>query len=131
MSQENMGIVRGLYEQWNRTGGVPPLDAISSDIEVEFVGGILNGKYRGHPGLAQALDAFWSSFDESRIDVESCRASGDDVLVTLRYFGRGKASGIEVTAPGWHVWTVEEGKAVRWLVFGDEQEALEAAGLQE
>ena len=53
------------------------------------------------------------------------------MLVTLRYFGRGKASGVEVAAPGWHVWTVQEGKAVRWLVFGTEEEALEAAGLRE
>ena len=48
MSEENVEIVRGLYEAWNRTGGVPPRDAISSDIEVEFTGGILTGKYRGH-----------------------------------------------------------------------------------
>lgn len=124
-----MEIVRGLYEAWNRSDGVPPRDAISSDIEVELMGGILKGKYRGHAGLDQALDAFWRYFEESRIDVESCRASGDDVLVSLRYFARGKASGIEVTAPGWHLWTVQEGKAVRWLVFGDERAALEAAGL--
>lgn len=75
------------------------------------MGGILNGKYRGHAGLEQALDAFWGYFEESRIDVESCRASGEDVLVTLRYFARGKASGIEVAAPGWHVWTVQDGRA--------------------
>ena len=111
MSEGNVELVRGLYETWNRTGGVPPRDAISSDIEVEFVGGILNGKYRGHAGLDQALDAFWGYFEESRIDVESCRASGDEVLVTLHYFARGKASGIEVAAPGWHLWTVQDGKA--------------------
>jgi hypothetical protein len=131
MSEENAGIVRRLYETWNLTRGVPPLDPIDPDIDVEFRGGILDGKYRGYAGLAEALDTFWSSFDESRIDVESCVANGDDVLVTLRYFARGKASGVEVDAPGWHVWTVRSGKAVRWLVFGTEREALEAAGLQE
>jgi ketosteroid isomerase-like protein len=131
MSEENVEVVRRLYARWNQTHGVPPLDSIDPDIDVEFRGGILDGKYRGHAGVTEALETFWSSFDESRIDVESCVASGDDVLVRLRYFARGKASGVEVDAPGWHVWTVRDGKAVRWLVLGTEREALEAAGLSE
>jgi ketosteroid isomerase-like protein len=131
MSEENVKVVRCLYDTWNRTGGEPQWDLIDPDIEVEFKGGILIGKYHGHAGLDQALDAFWSSFDESRIEVESCGASGEDVLVTLRYFARGKASGIKVAAAGWHLWTVQGGKAVRWLVFGTQEEAVEAAGLRE
>jgi hypothetical protein len=63
--------------------------------------------------------------------VESCVPNGDNVLVRLRYFARGKTSGVDVDAPGWHVWTVRSGKVVRWLVFGTEREALEAAGLSE
>jgi ketosteroid isomerase-like protein len=131
MSEENVEIVRRLYEAWNQTRGVPPMDRIDADIDVEFRGGILDGRYRGRAGLTRALETFWSSFDQSRIDVETCTASGDDVLVALRYFARGKASGVDVDAPGWHVWTLRNGKAVRWLVLGTEREALKAAGLSE
>jgi ketosteroid isomerase-like protein len=131
MSKENVEIVRGLYETWNRTGGVPPWSSIDADIEVEFTGGILKGRYRGHAGMTEALESFWGYFGEARIDVEDYRASGDVVLVTLRYFARGKASGIGVDMPGWHLWTIQEGKAVRWLVVGTREEAVEAAGLSD
>lgn len=132
MSQENAEIVRSLYERWNRSGGDVTMELIDPDIEVEFVGGILNGAYRGHDGLSEALESFWGYFDESRIDVEDCVATGDDdVVVAVRYFARGKASGVEVEARGGHVWTLREGKAVRWQVFGTKAEALEAAGRRE
>jgi ketosteroid isomerase-like protein len=115
MSQENVEVVQRLYEAWNR--GDVTLDSIDPDIEVEFAGGILKGTYRGHAGLTEALDSFWTSFEESRIDVESFEPSGDDVFVTLRYFARGKTSGIEVNASGRHIWTVREGRCVRWLIL--------------
>jgi ketosteroid isomerase-like protein len=115
MSQENVEIVQGLYEAWNR--GNLMWDSIDPDIEVKFAGGILKGTYRGRAGLTEALDLFWTSFEESRIDVESFERSGDDVLVTLRYFARGKTSGMEVNASGRHIWTVLEGRCVRWLIL--------------
>ncbi len=31
--------------------------------------------------------------------------------------------------PAWHVWSLREGKAVRWLVLHTKQVALEAVGL--
>ena len=129
VSNENEQIVRGLYETWNRTGGVPAWDSIDPEIEVEFTGGLLKGKYRGHDGLSEVLDSFWGYFDESSIEVESCLQRGDEVFVTLRYFARGLASGVNVDAHGCHVWTLREGKAVRWLIFGTRDEALRALGV--
>ena len=119
MSQKNVEIVQHLYEGWNR--GDVLWDWIDPDIEVEFAGGILKGKYRGHAGLTEALDSFWASFEKSRIDVESFEPSGDQVLVNLRYFARGKTSGIEVNASGRHIWTLREGRCVRWLILDGAQ----------
>jgi ketosteroid isomerase-like protein len=132
MSQENVEIVRSLYDTWNGSGGAVPMERIDPGIEVEMVGGMLNGSYRGHAGLSEALDSFWDYFDESRIDVEDCLAADDDVVVVaVRYVGRGKTSGVEVDARGGHVWTLRAGRVVRWQVFGTKQEALKAAGLRE
>ena len=131
MSQENVKIVRSLYERWNRSGGAVHMERIDPGIEVEMVGGMLNGSYRGHAGLSEALDSFWDYFDESRIDVEDCLEVDDDVVVAVRYIGRGKTSGVEVDARGGHVWTLRAGRVVRWQVFGTKAEALEAAGLRE
>jgi ketosteroid isomerase-like protein len=129
MSNENVEMVRSMYERWNRSGGVPVLELIDPRIEVDVVGGLGYGTYRGHAGLSDVLEAFWGAFQDHRIEVEECLAAGDDVVVTAHYYGRGKTSGVEVDMRHWHVWTLRDGKAVRWRVLDTRAEALEAAGL--
>ena len=130
MSQENVEIVRAMYESWNRTGGVPALQLewIDSGIEVDLP---RVDTYRGHDGFADALESFWDSFEDHHIEIEECVPTGDDVVLTVHYFGRGKSSGVEVDMRHWHVWTMRDGKAVCWRVFDTRVEALEAAGLSE
>ncbi len=77
------------------------------------------------------LGAFWAEFEAQRIEIEEAMAAGSDVVVGVRFYGRGKRSGLEIDAPAWHVWSLREGKAVRWRLFRTKQEALEAAGLSE
>jgi ketosteroid isomerase-like protein len=132
MSQENTEIVRRLYEVWNRSGGVPALELIDPEIEVEAVDDTdLGGAYRGHAGFSKLLEATWGNFEDHRTEVEECLPRGDDVFVAVHYYGRGKGSGAEVDARGWQVWTLRDGKAVRWRIFSTRNEALEAAGLSE
>ena len=58
--------------------------------------------------------------------------AGDHVVALIRTGGRGKASGVEVSAHVWNVWTLRDGKAVEWTYFGDDKAAaLESAGLAE
>src|SRR3954454_11672623 len=63
-----------------------------------------------------------------RIELEDCIAAGEDVVATVHYYGRGKASGAEVDMRHWHVWTFRERKIVRWRVFNTREESLEAVG---
>ena len=58
--------------------------------------------------------------------------AGDKVLAFVRVSGRGHASGVEVEADTWAVWTFRDGKRVEWTYFGDDRaSALKAVGLQE
>ena len=58
--------------------------------------------------------------------------AGDKVLAFIRTGGRGNASGVEVEAYVWNVWTFRDGKPAEWTYFGEDRAAaLEAAGLQE
>jgi ketosteroid isomerase-like protein len=76
------------------------------------------------------LDAPWA--DGARLEVEELIDAGDNVLVLIRFGGRGKLSGAEVEALVWNLWTFRDGEPVRWTYFGEErEEALEAAGLSE
>jgi len=132
MSQENVEIVRRMYEAWNRSRGTPAFDLMDPGIELEVrADGPVDGAYRGHAGVSEFLDDFWGYFEEHRIDVEECIPAGRDVIAILRYHGRGRASGVEVDGPGSHVWTFLDGKAVRWRILTTRAEALEAVGLSE
>jgi ketosteroid isomerase-like protein len=58
--------------------------------------------------------------------------AGDKVVALIRTGGRGKASGVDVSAHVWNVWTFRDGKPVEWMYFGDDREAaFAAAGLPE
>jgi ketosteroid isomerase-like protein len=55
----------------------------------------------------------------------------DHVVAYVRIGARGKASGVEVEAYVWHLWTVRDGKLVEHSYFGDDRAAaLEAAGIE-
>jgi hypothetical protein len=44
---------------------------------------------------------------------------------------RVSASGVQVEAEGFHLWTLHAGRAVRFTTYDRRDEALEAAGLRE
>jgi ketosteroid isomerase-like protein len=132
MSQEYVEIVRGLIEAWDRGDYPAALKSIDPDIEVNIAfHADLDGTYRGHAGLAEVMDAFWAEFENPRIETEEVMPAAGDVIVAVRFSGRGRRSGVEIEMPAWHVWQMRQGKAVRWRLLRTKREALEAAGLSE
>ena len=66
------------------------------------------------------------------MEVEELIDAGEQVLVMIRFGGRGKISGAEVEVLVWNLWTFRDGEPVRWTYFGEDRaQALEAAGLRE
>jgi hypothetical protein len=57
--------------------------------------------------------------------------AGDHVLATVRYSGRGKASGIEHEDVLFDVYTFRNGLCARKQEFRERGEALRAAGLRD
>jgi hypothetical protein len=56
--------------------------------------------------------------------------AGDKVLAFIRASGRGKASGVEIEAFVWNVWTFHDGTPTEWTYFGEDRAAAhEAAGI--
>jgi ketosteroid isomerase-like protein len=132
VSEENVEIVRRLIKDWSRGEYSAALDSIDPEIEVNVAfQANLDGTYRGHAGLAELMGTFWAEFEDQRIEIEQTMPAGSDVVVGVRFYGRGKRSGLEIDAPAWHVWSLREGKAVRWRLLRTKQEALEAARLSE
>jgi ketosteroid isomerase-like protein len=79
---------------------------------------------------------FWESLDETmeelRLDPQEFVDAGDRVAVRLRYFGRGKGSGVEIETEMYHqVTTFRDGIMVRIEYVTSWPQALEAAGVSE
>jgi ketosteroid isomerase-like protein len=82
--------------------------------------------HRGAEAVKRDWEATRELFDDLRVEVEDWIDAGDDVLVFVRYRGRGRDSGAEVEASMAHVWTMRDGRAVRFRQFFDRDEARRA-----
>ena len=135
MSQENVEVMRRMYERW--LADDPSLiDAFDPEIEVhpdpaaDLVG--VNDVYRGHDGLRRYMAQVYEAFEDYRPEVEDLLDLGDKVVTLAIEHGRGRASGAAVEAHRTaHVWTMRAGKAVRVDLYLDRTKALEAVGLSD
>ena len=53
------------------------------------------------------------------------------MYVSATFRGRGERSGAETSWELWGVWTMRDGRMVRWQGFTERDAALKAAGLPE
>jgi ketosteroid isomerase-like protein len=134
MSQENVEIVREAYESF--LGEDREKTAQLVDPEVEFhgtVGGLEEGRV-AH-GLAQIAQVFeeedLEAWEERRLEAEEFIDAGDNVVVLLHEYRRGRGSGVELETDTAVVCAVREGRVVRIQGYMDRHAALEAAGLRE
>jgi ketosteroid isomerase-like protein len=132
MSQENVELVRAIYDAWDR--GDPEAVFELIDPEVEWYGPpdvSGSGLSRGHEGVLESMTGWLSTWDEYHFEMRELIDLGDVVLTEGWQRGRGRGSGVEVAEGIFSVWTLRAGKAVRQRMFRDRQEALDAVGLRE
>ena|SRR5436190_2256530 len=136
MSQENVEVVRRVYDAVSRRDSVTPFEIYAEDI----VWDISNSRraalyarpiYHGHEGVREAWREGLLAFGEIDFEVDGVIDAGDQVLAVIRERQVGRASGAPVEATHLAVWTFADGKVVRLQVFDDRQQALEAVGLSE
>ena len=145
MSQENVEIVRRTYagQDLSVPGSVSRYDGPPESIkglidpEIEWQGPRefpdLAETVYGYEGMGRYAAKVAEVLDDYRMVPERFIDAGDDrVLVFSRERGRGKGSGAEVqTHLTAHLWTLEDGKAVRMQSYWERADALEAVGLRE
>ena len=133
MSQENVEILRRLYEQWAR--GDLSAGCFDPDIEYSRIGAgttDMEGRWLGLDELSVAMRAYLGVFSDLRIEAERIiDLSEDRVLVLTRHTARGKQSGVPIDHELGDLFTLRDGKIVRWEAYWNRSEALEAAGLRE
>ena len=132
MSEENVRVVRSFYDAWAQ-GDLPgPIELMDPAIEyVNPEGAVEPGTRRGVSAFGEAVARVFEGWETWHAEPEEFRAVGDEVAVVLRYRARGRGSGVEVDGRESALWTVRNGKVVRYAWFHEPGDALEAAGLSE
>jgi ketosteroid isomerase-like protein len=134
MSQENVEIVRGVIEAFNRRDVDAIFECVNSDIEwfpavpVSFGGGAL----RGREGIEAYLRDVSDTWEAYRVVGQDFRDLGEDrVLVLSRVEGRGAVSGGMVDAAMGQIFDFRDGQISRVRTYLDHGQALKAVALEE
>ena len=115
MSEAYVDQLRRGYEALNRGDVSVVLELLDPDLEWhEPSPGPDAGSHRGRESFERFIRGWIESFDGFRVEPEQVVERGGRLIAVVRQTGRGHASGVEVEARLAHVWTVEDGRAVRW-----------------
>jgi uncharacterized protein len=127
MSQENVDVVRRIYEAFASGDLAAILDAADPEITCydrpDRPGA---GVYTGHDGLLEFRESDRDVFENVRYEPCDFIDAGNHVVVRIRQAGRGKASSVPVEEVIANLWKLRDGKCVEVRVYSTEQEALDA-----
>jgi ketosteroid isomerase-like protein len=132
VSEENVEIVRAVYEALARHDAETPYRFYADDIEWE-VGprwaSVGQAVVHGHEGVRRVWRDIVAVFGDFEVDAEDLIDAGDRVLAVVSERGSGRTSGAQAEHRHYAVWELRAGKITRIRVFQDRGEAERAAGL--
>ena len=138
MSEENVELVRRIYEAAARRDSAAVLAYYDPDVEWDSSGSPLSrliggrGTYHGHEGVRDWFREWHEAWESVEEDYKELIDAGDQVISIATARARGRASGVDVEMSDYAaLWTVRDGKVVRVVWFPTREQALEAAGLSE
>lgn len=127
---ELFAYVRDGIDCWNRSELDKMAELYSEDGVVDVTHAFPDGEIaRGREQVQALLDEWWEIWEGVRLDTLDVLDVGDGRAVAdVRFWGRGKRSGVEVDQRLAFLYTLkEDGMVVRNEVFPDVDAALEAA----
>ena len=137
MSQHNVAIVEILIDKF-RAGDHDVFEYYDASIEWDATRGgdhisDIANLYRGHDGVRAYWRAWMSAWEPMTVWDYELRDAGESVVALISgQRNRGRSSGIEVDVPPYAlVFTLRDGKVIRWAFYSDQGEGLEAAGIQD
>jgi uncharacterized protein len=130
MSEENVEIVRGLYDVLN-VGGAEAVRKLL-DPDVVFKEPLEQPGATAFHGMDAAIEGFGKrseNWETHRIEPERLIDLGDRVL-SLEHHGLPGRDGMEVEADSATIWTLRRGKVIRVEAWWDQGTALKVAELE-
>jgi ketosteroid isomerase-like protein len=131
VSQENVDIVRRIYDGWSRgefDAGVELYDRyVLLVLRADFPD---PGPYLGAQAIRGYMrNHFLADFDGATITGEEFIDAGDSVVVRIRQAAHGAVSGLPVEMSYYNVWTLRGGSVIRIESIMEREDALAAAGV--
>ena len=132
MSQENVEIVRRIYERLNRGDAEGVIELCDDDFVMDMTERVFNpDTYRGPDGIRRFCEGVRDAWESYHWDIEDTRIVGESVVAMLHCEGRTREGGPGVDwRVAWH-WELRRGRAVSTRFYRDRERALEAVGLRE
>jgi ketosteroid isomerase-like protein len=123
---DNLAPARRLLDAWNQGDVATVLALVTPDVEFETPGGV----DRGPEAARQWVTKQTQPHATMHIVLEELLEAGDQVVVLFRRQMRWRETGeLGDETPGAALLTFRVGKLLRWQMFPDRNQALEAAGL--
>jgi ketosteroid isomerase-like protein len=130
----NLDLVRSIYADWER-GDWSSATWAHPEIEYVMVDEPGSQVHTGIAAMGEAWRTFLSAWEEYRIEAVEYRTLDEErVLVLVRAYGRGKASGVELSEStrgrgGAVVFRIRDGRVIRMDAYFDRDRALADLGL--
>ena len=132
MSQENVEIVRRVYEAADRGDFESADSCLHPDIEFHtYAQSPEAGVYRGKEAVRKYNESLFAQFESIRFEIEEVTDVGDRVVIvtTQHAVPRGGTHELEVHVA--EVWTIRDGLLAERRSYPTKDEALKTAGLSE
>ena len=122
----NAALLRHAVEDFNRAGIDSVLDLMHPEVEVVDLPHAPEGRHhRGHAAIAAWFRSMEEVWDRLRLDAEEVtELDGERVLAIVRFSGHARSSGMEIDQRVATVFTIHEGKTVRWQNYPTRDEAV-------
>jgi ketosteroid isomerase-like protein len=131
MSQENVEIVRSIYDAFNHRDWDALFRDSHPETELILPPGLNRSTYRGREEIQAYWEEMLSAFEAASAAPEQLLESGNRVVAVVKIRARPKGTSSDIEIRIGHLWTLRAGKTVSMRLFPEPEKALEAAGLRE
>ena len=131
MSEENVELVRSIYERWER-GDFTSGDWAYPDIEFAFADGPEPGSWTGIKNMADRYGEWLRGWRDFRGEPEQFIVVDETlILVLVHNTGRGRTSGLQMDQRSVaNLFEIHHGRVTRLVLYWDRDRALGDLGLK-
>jgi ketosteroid isomerase-like protein len=131
MSEENVELVRPIYDAMNRHDWDAVFHRAHPDFEVQVQRMPHAGTKRGREQIQSFFEEYMATFETFALEAEEFFEDGDQVVVFVKVQAQIKGGSSALEPRIGNLWTIRDGRVRSLRMFPKREDALKAAGLRE